>query len=106
MRKHSLHNVQKFNVNSLKDPIMVKELQKATDERLATLQIEEYLGEEMNSKWVGPRTVVTGVTENILGQQPKSKSRDWFDETFKMAVEERNTAYRLCTDRSMRLKQL
>jgi hypothetical protein len=38
------------------------------DERLATLQIEEYPGEETNSGWVGLRTVITQVTGNILGQ--------------------------------------
>jgi hypothetical protein len=85
-RKISLHNVQKCNVNSLKDHIMVKELQKAMDEGLATLQIEEYPGEETNSGWIGLITVITEVTENILGQQPKSNGRDCFGEECKMAM--------------------
>jgi hypothetical protein len=32
---------------------MVKELQRAMDEQLATIQTEKHQGEEMNSKWVG-----------------------------------------------------
>jgi hypothetical protein len=46
------------------------------------------------------------VTENILGQEPKSNSRDWFDEECKVAVEERNTTYRSYVNRPMRLKQI
>jgi hypothetical protein len=32
---------------------MVKELQRAMDEQLATIQIEKHQGEETNSKWIG-----------------------------------------------------
>jgi endonuclease/exonuclease/phosphatase family metal-dependent hydrolase len=99
-------NAKKFHVETLTEPSTAmrfqqigKEFEKTENERAADVVIH------LEEEWKRIKEVIVEAAEQTIGYQPKPDRRGWFDDERRLAVDEKNIAYKKWIDRPTRNKR-
>jgi len=95
---------KKINTQNLRIPEVAKEYEGEIKNKVAERRMDMDEG-SIDDKWNIMQTIIKETARETLGYEKNEGKRDWFDDECREAIQQKNQAYKECTNRNTRQKR-